>query len=35
LEDGSYGGRLARSDAEMLAIWDVAVAETRALLDAW
>ncbi len=35
LEDGSYGGRLARSDAEMQAIWDVAVAETRALLDAW
>lgn len=35
LEDGSYGGRLARDDAEMLAIWDVAVGETRALLDAW
>ncbi len=35
LEDGSYGGRLRRDDAEMLAIWDVAVAETRALLEAW
>lgn len=35
LEDGSYGGRFARSDAEMLAIWDVAVAETRALLEDW
>jgi creatinine amidohydrolase len=35
LEDGSFGGRLARDDAEMQAIWDVAVDETRALLDAW
>ena len=35
LEDGSFGGKLARSDAEMLAIWAVAVEETRALLDAW
>jgi creatinine amidohydrolase len=35
LEDGSFGGLLARSDAEMLAIWEVAVAETRALLEGW
>jgi creatinine amidohydrolase len=35
LEDGSYGGRSQRSDAEMEAIWEVAVAETRALLEQW
>ena len=35
LDDGSFGGRTQRSDNEMLAIWDVAVQETRALLDAW
>jgi creatinine amidohydrolase len=35
LEDGSYGGRSQRSDNEMLAIWSVAVEETRALLEAW
>ena len=35
LEDGNYGGRTQRPDAEMLAIWDVAVAETRSLLETW
>jgi creatinine amidohydrolase len=35
LEDGSFGGRLARDDAAMQAIWEVAVQETRALLEAW
>lgn len=35
LEDGSYGGPVRRGDAEMRAIWDVAVEETRALLDGW
>ena len=35
LEEGSYGGQLARSDAEMAAIWQAAVAETRALLETW
>jgi creatinine amidohydrolase len=35
LEDGNYGGRSQRSDNEMLSIWNVAVAETRALLEAW
>lgn len=35
LEDGSFGGRSQRSDDEMLALWRVAVAETRALLEAW
>jgi creatinine amidohydrolase len=35
LEDGNFGGRSQRSDNEMLAIWDIAVQETRELLDAW
>ena len=35
LEDGSFGGRTQRSDNEMLAIWNVAVEETRSLLEAW
>jgi creatinine amidohydrolase len=35
LEDGSYGGEWRRPDAEMLALWAVAVAETRALLEDW
>ena len=35
LDDGNYGGRSQRDDAEMQAIWDVAVAETRALLGDW
>jgi creatinine amidohydrolase len=32
LVDGNYGGYYQRADAEMLAIWHVAVEETRALL---
>jgi creatinine amidohydrolase len=32
LGDGNYGGLYQRPDAEMLAIWDVAVAETRAII---
>ncbi len=32
LGDGNYGGRYQRADSEMSAIWDVAVAETRALI---
>lgn len=35
LEDGNFGGRTQRPDAEMLAIWTVAVQETRDLLEAW
>jgi creatinine amidohydrolase len=36
LVDGNYGGYYQRSDEEMLAIWQVAVAETRDLLtDGW
>ena len=35
LEDGNYGGRFARSDNEMLAIWNVAVEETRDAMGAW
>ncbi len=33
LGDGNFGGYYQRADAEMQAIWDVAVAETRALLE--
>jgi creatinine amidohydrolase len=33
LGDGNYGGRYQRSDEDMLALWKVAVDETRALLD--
>ncbi|CAH2599732.1 Creatininase family protein [Rhodovastum atsumiense] len=35
LEDGSFGGRTQRADEEMLAIWRIAVQETREMLDAW
>jgi creatinine amidohydrolase len=35
LEDGNFGGRYQRDDADMLEIWDVAVRETRALLEGW
>lgn len=36
LGDGNFGGRYQRSDDEMQAIWDVAVAETRTLIeDGW
>ena len=33
LGDGNFGGLYQRDDADMLAIWDVAVAETRALIE--
>ena len=33
LGDGSFGGLHQRSDEEMLAIWEVAIQETRALLE--
>jgi creatinine amidohydrolase len=32
LGDGNYGGEYQRSDDDMLALWQVAVEETRALL---
>jgi creatinine amidohydrolase len=32
--DGNYGGVYQKSDAEMLALWQVAVEETRSLIDA-
>jgi creatinine amidohydrolase len=36
LEDGNFGGRYQRSDEDMLAIWQVAVGETREMLtDGW
>ena len=33
LGDGNFGGYYERPDEEMLAIWEVAVEETRALLE--
>jgi len=33
LGDGNYGGYHQRSDSEMLALWEVAVNETRAILE--
>jgi creatinine amidohydrolase len=35
LGDGNYGGFYQRSDAEMRALWSVAVDETRALMQDW
>jgi creatinine amidohydrolase len=35
LEDGSFGGLTQRPDNEMLAIWQVAVQETRELMESW
>lgn len=36
LGDGNYGGFYQRPDAEMQAIWDIAIAETRAIIaDGW
>jgi creatinine amidohydrolase len=36
LGDGNYGGLYERSDEDMMAMWRVAVAETRALMrDGW
>ena len=33
LGDGNFGGRYQRPDQEMLAIWKIAVEETRALIE--
>ncbi len=33
LGDGNYGGRYRRDDDEMLRIWEVAVTETRAMIE--
>ena len=35
LEDGNFGGRSQRPDAEMLAIWRIGVEETRAQMENW
>jgi len=35
LEDGNFGGRTQRPDADMLAIWRIAVEETRDMLENW
>jgi creatinine amidohydrolase len=34
IRDGNYGGVYQRSDEDMVALWSVAVEETRALIDA-
>ena len=33
LQEGNFGGYYQRPDEEMRAIWEVAIAETRDLLD--
>jgi creatinine amidohydrolase len=33
LGDGNFGGRYRRSDDDMLAMWHIAVDETRALIE--
>jgi creatinine amidohydrolase len=35
LDDGNFGGRYQRDDSEMLDLWQVAVLETRSLLEEW
>jgi creatinine amidohydrolase len=35
LGDGNFGGRYVRPDADVLAIWQVAVEETRELIERW
>ncbi len=36
LQDGNFGGRFFRPDEDVLALWEVAIAETRALLtEGW
>ena len=35
LGDGNFAGRYQRSDEDMLAVWEVAVAETRAKIADW
>jgi creatinine amidohydrolase len=35
LGDGNFGGRYIRSDEEVMALWRVAIAETRALAESW
>lgn len=35
LGDGNFGGLYQRDDQDMAEIWDVAVAETRAMLENW
>lgn len=33
LDDGNMGGVFQKPDEDMLAIWDVAIEETRALIE--
>lgn len=35
LGDGNFGGRYVRPDEDVLALWKVAVAETRELIERW
>ena len=35
LEDGCYGGLYQRDESDLRQVWSAAVAETRAMIDAW
>ena len=35
IDDGNFGGRYQRDDAAMEEIWQIAVQETRTMLEAW
>ncbi len=35
LDDGNFGGRSERPDEDMMAIWNIAVEETRAQMENW
>lgn len=35
IDDGNFGGRYQRDDAEMAEIWAIAVEETRTMLESW
>lgn len=35
LDDGNFGGRTQRPDEDMLAIWNVAIEETRGQMENW
>ncbi len=35
IDDGNFGGRTQRPDEDMIAIWNIAVEETRAQMENW
>ena len=35
IDDGNFGGRTQRPDEDMMAIWNIAVEETRAQMENW